>query len=108
MDFTRIRDASDGDTEFEQELFTAYVGDCAERIGRLHAALAAQDAAAFRREAHTIKGSSANVGTTRLQEFARAIEEAEVADGSVPELIARLEAEFGRVKSEIEAYLAEL
>lgn len=110
MDFARIQDTSDGDTEFEQELFEAYLEDCADRIGRLRNARAASDTDALRREAHTVKGASANVGTTQLQAIAQILEQtATDLDGAaIDELIAKIEAEFARVKEAIQGYLATL
>ncbi|MDP2323464.1 MAG: Hpt domain-containing protein, partial [Gammaproteobacteria bacterium] len=95
--------------EFEQELFAAYLEDCVERIERLHTALADGDAVTFNREAHTVKGASANVGTTRLHEMAQALESADFADtGTISALISDVDAEFQCVKAAIEAYLATL
>lgn len=109
IDFTRIQETSGGDIEFEQELFAAYLEDCAERLGRLEAARAAGDDTTFRREAHTIKGASANVGTTRLHELAHDLEAAGLSDGIVIEKqMALIDAEFQHVKTAIEAYLASL
>lgn len=106
MDFSRIQDTSDGDTEFEQELFEAYVEDCADRIARLRAAREAGDLDAFHREAHTVKGASANVGTTRLHRIAHELELLEFSDdGAIDEVLGRVDAEFEQVKGAIRAYL---
>lgn len=107
LDFSRIQDTSDGDAEFEQELFAAYIEDCSDRIARLRGAIADQDSASLRREAHTIKGASANVGTTQLHELAQALESADPGanGGATTDLVAEIEAEFDRVKTAIESYL---
>lgn len=109
VDFARIQDTSDGDVEFERELFTIYVEDCAERIDRLRAVLAAGDSDALRRDAHTIKGASANVGTTQLQGIALELERCEISETDrAAELIGQLEAEFARVREAIDAYVLAL
>lgn len=109
MDFARIQDTSDGDIEFEQELFAAYLEDCSDRMARLHTALAEGNTELLHREAHTVKGASANVGTTHLHEIALKIERADIADtDSISGYIREAEAEFERVKAAINEYLASL
>lgn len=107
VDFTRIQETSDGDIEFEQELFAIYLEDCKERIGSLRDAVTAQDTTLLHREAHTIKGSSVNVGTTRLHEIAHQIESASAGDTALlQQKLNELESEFGRVQTAIETYLS--
>lgn len=107
VDFTRIQETSDGDAEFEHDLFAIYLEDCKGRIDALRDAVNAQDAALLHREAHTIKGSSVNVGTTRLHEIAQQIETANPGNTeALLQQVDALEAEFGRVQSAIETYLS--
>ena len=106
VDFTRIQETSDGDTEFERELLGVFIEDCEDRLQRLVAAIAAGRRDEIKREAHTIKGASANVGTTQLQEIATQLEA--LSDGSTPEgqaLTEQLADEFVRVKAAIGEYL---
>lgn len=106
VDFTRIQETSDGDTEFERELLGVFIEDCEDRIQRLSAAIAAGRLDEIKREAHTIKGAAANVGTTQLQEIATQLEA--LGDGSTPEaqaLAGQLTEEFERVKAAIGEYL---
>lgn len=107
VDFTRIQETSDGDTEFERELLGVFIEDCEDRIQRLGAAIAAGRSDEIKREAHTIKGAAANVGTIQLQEIATRLEA--LSDGSTPEgqaLTNQLSEEFERVKAAIGDYLA--
>ena len=106
VDFSRIRETSDGDTDFERELFGLFLEDCEERLQRLDDALAAGRLSEIHRESHTIKGSAANVGTTRLQEIAGRLEV--LSDGASPEgqaLAGEMVTEFARVKASILTYL---
>lgn len=108
VDFSRIKETSDGDTDFERELFGVFIEDCEERLQRLEEALAAGRLSEIRREAHTIKGAAANVGTTRLQDIAMHLEA--LADGASAEgqaLARQLTDEFALVKVAILAYLGE-
>ena len=107
VDFERIRETSDGDKEFEQDLFGIYLQDCADRIDKLEAAITGGDFATVQLEAHTIKGSSANIGTTHLQGIAAALEHAEDSDVTKngPALLKELKTEYARVRGAIDSYL---
>ena len=68
VDISRIRETSDGDTEFELELIEMYLDDAQSHVDRLEAAVDAGDIAAIKQGSHTLKGSSANIGAIRMQE----------------------------------------
>src|SRR5476651_1403592 len=59
---------------FVRELIEIYLQDTPQRLAELEQALASQDAPAFTRAAHTIKGSSSNFGAGRLTKLAQDIE----------------------------------
>jgi HPt (histidine-containing phosphotransfer) domain-containing protein len=63
------------------------------------------DAGALERTAHTLKGSSSNMGATRMAAVCAELEEAGASGdlGRAPGLLARLEEEFGRVRPALEA-----
>lgn len=108
MDFNRIQETSDGDREFETELFNMFLDDTAERIEALDAAIADGDAESCHRQAHTIKGSAANVGATRLCEISLQLESFDPkADKAEAEsCLARMKSEFENTKAAIQDYLA--
>lgn len=110
VDFTRIQETSDGDSEFEKELFLIFLEDCEERVGLLKAAVGSGDVEAVHREGHTIKGAGANVGTTHLHEIAFRLEGLAAED--IPKqgkpLVDDLDAEFARVKRAITEYVETL
>ena len=56
------------------ELVDTYNGETADLIEQLRRALAAGDAAAFRRLAHSIKSSSASLGALAFSQSARELE----------------------------------
>ena len=110
LDFSRIQETSEGDLDFERELFEIYLEDCQERLTRLRAAIQQDDFESVHLEAHTIKGASANVGTTLLQELAYTLEQADntaVAESGL-ETLDQLDAEFARAKIAITEYLSKL
>jgi histidine phosphotransfer protein HptB len=99
-----LRDLNPGDGgEFLREIVSIYVDDTPKRIADLKACLVSGDITTFTRAAHTVKGSSANVGAQVLKAIAERLEHISRKDGlgSVGPLIADLEAEFGRVTVEL-------
>ncbi len=63
-----------GDRMFVVELIEAYLADGENHVADAEAAIAAGDAAALVRPAHTLKSSSATVGAERMAATARALE----------------------------------
>jgi HPt (histidine-containing phosphotransfer) domain-containing protein len=63
-----------GDRGFVGDLIDAYVADSAGQLEAIEAALAAGDAEALVRPAHTLKSSSATVGAMDLSSLARTLE----------------------------------
>lgn len=101
IDGERLEEATGGDAEFTAELLTAFVDDSATRLALLAQAVSDRRMDAVAAEAHTIKGSSANVGASRMQQLASRIEaaarRADVADLDAD--TAKLQLELARVKS---------
>lgn len=64
----------DGDDSFLREVIEIFVTDTPVRIEELRTALVAGDQTTFIRAAHSIKGSSSNVGAQRLCELAKDLE----------------------------------
>jgi signal transduction histidine kinase/CheY-like chemotaxis protein/HPt (histidine-containing phosphotransfer) domain-containing protein len=78
------------------ELFSE---DTPKRLAEIKGIIERGDAAALARSAHALKGSSGNLGASRLVKLAVALEAASL-DGNLdkaPDLLARLETEFGQV-----------
>ncbi|MEO7294888.1 MAG: Hpt domain-containing protein, partial [Candidatus Limnocylindria bacterium] len=63
-----------GDRGFVVELIRTYFDDTESQLAQIEAALAAEDASALIRPAHTLKSSSATLGAERLADRARALE----------------------------------
>lgn len=70
-----LRDSVGGDGGFVADLVETYLVDAGEQIGAIEAALAARDAEALVRPAHTLKSASFTVGATRLGELSRELEQ---------------------------------
>lgn len=99
-----LRDLNPGDGgEFLREIITIYIEDTPKRIADMKACLASGDLTTFTRAAHTIKGSSANVGAQLLKAIAERIESQSRREGfnGIAPQIADCEAEFARVTVEL-------
>jgi HPt (histidine-containing phosphotransfer) domain-containing protein len=71
-----LRASVEGDTAFVIELIDAFLADSAAQITAIEAAMAAGDADALVRPAHTLKSASATLGAARLSGTARTLEAA--------------------------------
>ncbi len=86
--------------DFLLELIDIYKQDTPQRLASLRHALAQGDVEALRREAHTLKSSSAQLGATAMSDMAKEME-ALARAGSVEgmaERIARLADEYSHVE----------
>ncbi|MEX2044768.1 MAG: Hpt domain-containing protein [Opitutus sp.] len=97
-----IRSLSPGDNdEFLREIVTIFLEDTPMRITELDDSLVAGDAPKFTRAAHSIKGSSANLGATALRLTAERLEAASRTNGlgGVTSLMDEVKFEYERAKS---------
>ncbi len=108
VDLSRIQAAAGGDRGFERELFEIYLCDTEERLLNLELLLRQEDAAAFRREVHTVKGASASVGAAQMARLARTLEETAPNSEAGQALMRDLHAEFARLRVFLANYLAAL
>jgi len=95
----------DGDREAAAEIVAGFLGDAPLQVAALREAMAADDAALVRRQAHTLKGASANVGAEALRAAANAVEAAAAAESleRASEAAERLDAELERLRNELGA-----
>ena len=85
--------------DYIPELVNAFLEDAPTLIAQLRPALAAGDAEAFRRAAHSVKSNAATFGATHLFELAKELEfmARENRLGEVGNRLEVLEEAFGRV-----------
>lgn len=97
----------DGTDDFLKEILGIFLEDTPLRIAELHSTFSAGDAAAFARAAHTIKGSSSNVGANELRALAAQLELDARQNGlaGLDRQVPELEAAFARVKAAIDQLL---
>jgi len=75
IDLTNLRMIADGDEAFMRELIDIYAEDAVEQIKHLRKAVGVGDAPLVERYAHSLKGSSANIGAESMREIALAMEQ---------------------------------
>ncbi len=106
IDVNWLRKTFDDDAVLA-ELYTLYVTDTAKRLEEIRHALATKNTEKCGRVAHTVKGSSGNVGAGPMRELAARLEKhdwnADAAGGEA--LVAGLKAEFARVQTFVQEFL---
>jgi HPt (histidine-containing phosphotransfer) domain-containing protein len=104
-----LRALNPGDNdEFLREIAGIFLEDTPQRIAELNQSLAAGDVAKFTRAAHSIKGSSANLGATALRAAAEQLEHQSRTAGltSVAALVSAISEEFARAELELKKIIA--
>ena len=76
LDLERLAEISSGEIEFEREIIAEYMEQAWGLFEEATRALEAKDAAALRRIAHTLKGSSRTIGADGVALAAATLEEA--------------------------------
>ena len=87
------------------ELIATFLEDATSRLAALREAAGGGEAPAVRGLAHAFKGSCGSMGATEMTRLSAALEEAG-ASGDLSRargLVGRLEEEFGRVRTALEA-----
>src|SRR5258708_7808192 len=104
-----LRALNPGDNdEFLREIAGIFLEDTPQRIAELTQSLTAGDAAKFTRAAHSIKGSSANLGAMILRSAAEKLEHQSRTDGlvGVGALVEEIKTEFTRAETELRKLIA--
>jgi HPt (histidine-containing phosphotransfer) domain-containing protein len=90
-----------GDEEIAAEVMEVFFEDLPSQLVELSRSLGAGDMALVKRQAHTVKGASGNVGATSMRLVAYEVEKAAAAGDLIDARFyaKRLVAEFDRLKS---------
>lgn len=95
-----------GEPDVLTEILTVFLTDVPRRIDQLKAAWRDGKAADVQRAAHSLKGSSGNIGADALYDVCRQIDErAKTGELRIEPLISALDREYGRVEAEIHRLL---
>ncbi len=103
-----LRALNPGDQdEFLREIVGIFLEDMPRRLTELDSSLAAGDAAKFSRAAHSIKGSSGNLGALALREVAGKLEQRSQNEGlgDVAGLLNELKLQFELATEELKKQL---
>jgi HPt (histidine-containing phosphotransfer) domain-containing protein len=102
IDNLRALNPGDND-EFLREIAGIFLEDTPQRLAELDQSLQAGDVAKFTRAAHSIKGSSANLGAMALRAVAEKLEHHSRKEGlvGVTALVAEVKSEFLRAQGEL-------
>ena len=110
LDLEFLGELLDGDVEFAEELFETYYESADKALDEARKMIVAGDTANCFRPFHTLKGASASVGLTALQELARKFEVSAKAGelGKCEAELPKLEAGINDAKNTLKAYLQTL
>jgi len=97
-----------GGSELLSELAEMFSGETSSALPALREAATASDTQSVERVAHTLKGSSGNMGAQKMSAICAELEDVGASGdlSRAPELLERLEEESGRVRTALEAELA--
>lgn len=105
VDFTELIELrkmqAEGETDIVGELIGLFLRDAPARISNLRRAFITRDSQLAKSEAHALNGSCANLGIYQMAALSAELEKEEVSDS----LIRQLEAEYERVKRELNTLL---
>jgi histidine phosphotransfer protein HptB len=98
-----LYELGDADDGFVAELLETFVDQSRAIVRSLRRAFMARDSVGFGRAAHTLAGSSMNVGALRLAELARAVEMAMKSPSATP-----IENDFRAITEELDRVTEEI
>ena len=107
----RLREMGRGlGMEVPRRVIELYLRDAPVRLAALSKSLADGDAAAMEQAAHSLKGSSANLGAVDFADLCGRLEKlaGTLTSTEARERFGRLEAEYGRVEAAMRELLAKL
>ena len=98
----------EGDDTFLKEIIGIYLEDTPLRLADLRTAAASGDTSLYTRAAHTIKGSSSNVGAMQVRAIAEKLEHRSKSEAHavLQPLLGELEAAFTRASAELRKFTA--
>lgn len=92
-----------GEADIVSELVGLFLRDTPARISNLRQAFKTRDPQMVKSEAHALNGSCANLGIYQMAAISAELEKGEISDKHA--LIKQLEAEYERVRQELNAFL---
>ncbi len=105
-----LQETTGDDPDFVRDLVETYLADVPVQLEGIDGAIAASDAEALVRPAHTLKSSSVTLGALRLGDISRTLEmtgRSGTLDATTRENAAAAHTEWTSVQQALDAWLAE-
>jgi HPt (histidine-containing phosphotransfer) domain-containing protein len=98
-----------GEPDVLREILNLFLDEVPKKIDSLRLALTSGDAATLQRAAHSLKGSSGNIGARAMYEVCRQLDDRAKSEelARLQPLVEALQAEYGKVESEIRRLLGD-
>ena len=98
-----------GEPDVLQEILNLFLDEVPKKIGALRTAVASGDATTVQRTAHSLKGSSGNIGAHAMYDVCRQLDARARSEepARLQPLVEALDAEYGKVAAEIRRMLGE-
>lgn len=92
-----------GEPDVLREVLNLFLDEVPKKLGALRSAVASGDAAAVRRTAHSLKGSSGNIGARAMYDVCRQLDDRAGSEepARLQPLVDALDAEYGEVERAI-------
>ena len=105
IDLEQLEDTTEGDPELERELVELFCVGMADRFPALDRSLREEAWETLARDAHSVKGSSANMGARRMSDTAHGLQRAagRREPGDCRRLLERLQRDFDDVRAFFDA-----
>jgi HPt (histidine-containing phosphotransfer) domain-containing protein len=108
IDLAKLEQVTDGDMDFAQELMDAYIESGRQVVNDMRESLASMDRDRLRKNAHQLKGASANIHAEHLHNLCATLESAarEDDESALAAMVHQVSAEMARSSTELQVYLA--
>ena len=96
-----------GQPDVLQEVLNLFLDEVPKKISALQSAVASGDATTVQRAAHSLKGSSGNIGARAMYDVCRQLDDRARSEelARLQPLVDTLSAEYGKVEAEIRSLL---
>jgi two-component system, sensor histidine kinase and response regulator len=102
--FAQLRELEEVDPSFLKRLYEMFQNNVARRLDEVQKALDAEDADQMGKAAHSLKGSSGNIGALRMAKICLELELMGKTGRCerAPQIVEQIKAEYGRAKEDLE------
>jgi PAS domain S-box-containing protein len=107
VNLSHIKEIVEDDPETLNELINIYLDDTAHHMAAIESAVLKKDAELIKKEAHSMKGASANIGADRMKKYCASLEKIGASGDIEPAagILDDLKSEFKQVKKYLKSEL---